>query len=157
MEVERLTLRERFHHIMKYEEVDRLPNIIRHVLDLNAYHKGRWVKQGMPEDCNPYAYFEFDEADNDMATMWLNRGRGIQFLDPDRHAWPRFETRPARREGDFLYVFDIRGGSLHKRLLPGPTAVSRSREEGSSTERIFLCGEAWTCGTCSPENGGSMR
>ena len=111
-----MTLRERFHAIMKYRKPDRLPYMI--TLDLKTYHRARWSEQGMPPDCDPHEYFGIDEAKNNRATMWLNRGRGIEHIFPDMHALPRFEARPPRREEDFEFIYDIRSGTLHKRLLP---------------------------------------
>lgn len=111
-----MTLRERFHQIMRYQETDRLPFIT--FLDLILYQEKRWVDQGMPADCNPFLFFGFDEAHADRSTMWLNRGRGIQHIEPDLYAMPRFDARPERWEGDFVYIYDIRNGSVHKRLPP---------------------------------------
>jgi len=123
-----VALRERFHRIMRYQPVDRLPYIA--TINLTLYQETRWVDQGMPAGCNPYVYFGFDEGDNNRATMWLNRGRGIQYLEPDPYALPRFEPRPERVEGDFVYIYDIRHGSIHKRLLP--------RKKGDFRVRVIV-------------------
>lgn len=116
-----MTLRERWNRLLKGESVDRLPFV--EFLDLFWVHHHRWSRQGLPENANPFVHFGLDEADNDRATDWLNRGRGKEVIEPDLFALPRFEPKPVRAEGEYFYTFDVRTGSSLKRL--------RARAEGN--------------------------
>ena len=109
-----MTLRERFNRIMRFQDVDRLPYVSFEKLSWVQTH--RWKDEGMGPACNPFAYFGFDEACNDRATNWLDQGRGLESVEIDPYAMPRFEPRPVRHEGEFFYTFDVRTGVLMKRM-----------------------------------------
>jgi len=111
-----MTLRERFNRIMRFQEVDRLPFVS--FQGLCDVHRHRWIEEGMPADCNPYEYFGFDEATNDRATNWLNSGRGLETIDLDLHALPRFEMRQFEPQGEYFFTFDVRNGLVFRRLRP---------------------------------------
>lgn len=108
------TLRSRWHRLLDGRSVDRLPFV--EFDNLFWVHSLRWVDQGMPRDVNPFVHFGFDEADNDRATNWLNCGRGLEVLQPDLYALPRFEPRPEWTEGEYFHTFDVRNGTTFKRL-----------------------------------------
>jgi len=109
-----MTLRERFNRIVRFQAVDRLPLI--EIRDLNWVRDHRWRYQGMPADCNPFEYFGLDEATDDRATQWLDVGRGLEYVDIDLYALPRFETAPIREDGDYYYDLDIRTGVILRRM-----------------------------------------
>jgi hypothetical protein len=112
-----MTLRERFHCLMRYQPVDRLPLVA--FEDLFWVHGHRWQHQGLPAACNPFVHFGFDEAGNDRATHWLNKGRGLESVEIDPYAMPRFEAQPRREDAEYFYTFDVRTGVLLKRKAGG--------------------------------------
>ena len=109
-----MTLHERFHRIMRFQPVDRLPYV--EFRNLSWVQTHRWKDQGLPLECNPYEAFGFDEASNHLATGWNNGGRGLEHVEIDLYALPRFDPRPVREEGEYHYTFDIRTGVTIKRL-----------------------------------------
>lgn len=100
---------------MRFESVDRLPFVAFYRSFVQTY-RHRWIRQGMPSDCNPFEYFGFDEATNDRATDWQDHCRGLEYIEPDLFALPRFEWREFEPEGEYTFWFDIRTGNLLKRM-----------------------------------------
>ncbi|MBN1556483.1 MAG: hypothetical protein JXA11_17210 [Phycisphaerae bacterium] len=109
-----MTLRERFHTIMRFEPPDRLPFIC--VQHLKWVHQHRWVDQGLPVDVNPFEHLGFDEAGNDRATNWLDVGRGVEWIEPDIYAVPRFGKREIEPKGNYHYTYDVRTGTVLERV-----------------------------------------
>jgi len=109
-----MTLRERFNKLMSFKPVDRLPYV--EFRDVSWPYRLRWIDQGAPVVANPYEHFGFDEATNDRATSWTDGGRGLEHIEIDLNALPRFDPQPVRTEGDYHFTLDVRTGVSLKRL-----------------------------------------
>lgn len=134
-----MTLRERFNRIMRFQAVDRLPFVDFNNLFWVLRH--RWQHQGMDPDANPFEFFGLDEAANGRATNWLNQGRGLETVTIDPYAMPRFEPRPTREEGKFTFTFDVRTGTLLKRMrgqAKGDLSVKAHAESPVKTREDWL-------------------